>query len=159
MITTILLFLAGGNVQGGVDILAQSRSGKVLCANPDGAAKSCSSITSFNLISDGSIIETTEVLLTPDPVLTLTMSIGTKVSGDSACGVMTLDDLRRGQVRLNGKAIPSDRNALVLKRLEASMAALAGKQVCDAIRYENNGLVKYGQIDGVDIKLPGKPII
>src|SRR5215210_3253809 len=100
----------------------------MLCSNPDAGTKSCSSMSSYNPSDDGSVIETTEILLTPAPPLTLTMSIATQVAGGSICGVMTLDDLRRGQVRMNGEAIPPDRNALVLERLEASMGALAGKK-------------------------------
>jgi len=157
MIFPVILALAGANVQADLDVLGQSKSGKVLCANPDAATKSCSSISSYNTSADGSVIETTEVLLTPDQPLTLTMSIGTKVADGSICGVMTLEDLKRGQVKLDGDAIPADRNALVLKRLEASMGSLAGREVCDALRIENNGLVKYGQVERVDLKLPGKP--
>ena len=155
----ILLILAGANVQAEVDVLAQSKSGKVLCSNPDAATKRCSSITSFSAAADGSMIETTELLLTPDQPLTLTMSTGIQVAGESFCGAMALDDLRRGKVRLNGEPLPADRHALVLERLEASMGPLAGKKACDAIRLENDGLVKYGQVDGVDLKLPGKPVM
>lgn len=159
MITAVFLIVAGANVQADVDILAQSKSGKMLCVNPDASTKTCSSITSFKVFADGSVTETTEVLLTPDQPITLTMSIATEVAGGSNCGVMTLDDLRRGQVRANGEALPSDRNALVLERLERSMGSLAGKKVCDAIRVEKDSLVKYGQIEGVDIKLPAKPVM
>lgn len=159
MIIAAFLILAGASVQADIDVLAQSKSGKVLCSNPDAATKTCSSIASYNASADGSVIETTEVLLTPDQPITLTMSIGTEVAGGSICGVMTLDDLRRGQVRANGEALQPDRNALVLERLETSMGSLAGKRVCDAIRIENQGLVKYGQVEGVDIKLPGKPVM
>ena len=159
MITAVLLILAGANVQADVDILAQSKSGKMLCANPDAATKSCSSITSFKVSANGSVIETTEVLLTPEQSITLTMSIATEVAGGSNCGVMTLDDLRGGQVRANGEALPPDRNALVLERLETSMGSLAGQKVCDALRLENDSLVKYGQVEGVDVKLPGKPVM
>lgn len=159
MIFPILLSFAAANAQSDLDVIAQSNSGKVLCSNPSAAAKSCSSIASFTVSPNGSVIETAEVLLTPDQPLTLTMSIGTQVAVGSICGVMTLDDLRRGKVRLNGKALPPDRNALVLDRLEASMGSLAGKKACDAIRIEDGRLVKYGQVEGVDIKLPGKPVM
>lgn len=159
MIIAVLLSLAAPLIQADVDILARSESGKVLCSNPDAATKSCSSITSFNISADGSVSETTEVLLTKDQTLTLTMTIATQVTAGCICGTMTLDDLRRGQVRMGGQAIPVDRNTLVLERLEQSMAPLAGKRTCDAIRLESTGLVKYGQVEGIDIKLPGKPVM
>lgn len=155
----LLLTLAGTNLEAEVDILAQSKSGKVLCSNPDAATKSCSSITTFSTSVEGAVTETTEILLTPDQPLTVTMSTGSQVVGGSYCGVMTMDELRRGQVRLSGQALPADRNALVLQRLEASMGPLAGKKACDVIRVENNGLVKYGQIEGVELKLPRKPVM
>lgn len=157
MISAIVLMLAGAAVAD-LDILAQSKSGKLICVNPDLATKTCSSVSSYSVSDDGSVIETTEVLLTPDQPLTLTMSIETKIDGSSICGVMKLEDLKRGIVRMNGAAIPPDRSALVLQRLEASMGSLAGREVCDALRIESNGLVKYGQVDRVDIKLPGKPV-
>ena len=159
MITAVLLILAAPMIQADVDILARSKSGKVLCSNPDAATKSCSSMTSFDISADGSVSETTEVLLTTDQPLTLTMSIAAQVTAGSNCGTMTLEDLRRGQVRMGGQAIPTDRNTLVLERLEQSMAQLAGKTICEAIRLESTGLVKYGQVEGIDIKLPGKPVM
>lgn len=158
MIFSIVVSLAGAGVQGEVDVLAQSKSGKVLCSNPEASSRRCSSIASYTTSPDGAIIETTEVLLAPDRAITLTMSIGTQVAGGSICGLMTSEDLRRGQVRVDGEALPPDRNALALERLEASMGSLVGKRLCDAIRIENSGLVKYGQVEGVDIKLPGKPV-
>lgn len=155
----VLLILAGANVQAEVDVLAQSKSGKVLCSNPDAATKTCSSITSFSASTDGSVIETTEFLLTPAQPLTLTMSTGIQVAGETFCGALALDDLRRGKVRLSGEPLPADRHSLMLERFEATMGPLVGKKACDAIRLENDGLVKYGQVEGIDLKLPGKRVM
>lgn len=156
---SLIILLAGAKVEAGTDILAQSKSGKVLCSNPDVSAKTCSSITSYESSADGSVLETTEVLLTPHQPLTLTMAIASQVTARTSCGVMTLNDLRRGQIRLNGEALPANQRIRVLERLKASMGLLAGNRVCDAIRMEDGHLVKYGQIDGVDIKLPAKPVM
>lgn len=154
-----VIFLLGGANAADIDVLAQAKSGKMVCVNPDAATKTCSSISSYSVSADGSVIETTEVLLAPDQPLTLTMSIRTKVDGGLICGVMTLEDLKHGVVRMNDDAIPSDRNADFLQRLEASMGSLTGREVCDALRIEDNGLVKYGQVERIDLKLPGKPVI
>jgi hypothetical protein len=159
MITALLLLASAANNQSSVDVLAQFEAGKVLCTNPDTSAKACSAIAAYNISADGSVIETTELLLRPDQPITLTMSIRAEIDGGSICGTMTLDALRQARVRLNGEPLPPDRNALVLERLEASLAPLAGKKSCEAIRMENNGLTKYGQVEGLDIRLPGKPVM
>ena len=159
MIIAMLLSLAGTNLLSGTDFLAQSRSAKMLCANPDADTKTCSSIASYKVSADGSVTETSEVLITPYEPITLTMSMKGEFAGRSACGAMTLEALRRGVILADGKPVPPERNALVLKKLETVMGPLVGKRACDTIRIEKDALVKYGTIEGVNIELPAKPVI
>jgi hypothetical protein len=149
----------GANLLAGTDFLSQSRSAKMLCANPDADSKTCSSIASYKISADGSVTGTTEVLLAPYEPITLTMSMKGEFTGRSACGVLTLEALGRGVIRENGEPVPPKRNALMLKKLETVLRPVLGRKACDTIRIENDALVKYGKVEGVDIELPVKPII
>jgi hypothetical protein len=35
---------------------------------------------------------------------------------------------------------------------------MAGRKVCEGLQVEDGQLVKYGQVERVDLKLPGKPV-
>ena len=154
-----LFWLAVAGVPSDVDILAQIRRGNLLCVNPDMPSKTCSSTAAYAVSADGSVIETSEVLLSPDQPLTLEMSVNAEIEKGTSCGVMTMADLQKAQVRMNGEVLQPDRHAIVLKKLSEKLAPMAGQRACDALRIEEGRLVKYGQVDKIDIKLPGKPVI
>jgi hypothetical protein len=154
----ILLLLAAvtAAAQPETDVLARSKSGMVMCSNPDTEAKRCSAISAYTVSQDGSVRETTEIVIVPNPPITLTMSVKAEISGGFICGTMMIDDLRQGQIRMN--PLPAAQSAAVLQRLETAMGPVAGKRVCEDVRIEGGRLVKYGQAEGVDLKLPPKPV-
>ena len=66
--------------------------------------------------------------------------------------------MQKGQVRINGAPLPSDQNVAVLSKILEVMGPMADKRACDEIRIEAGQLVKFGQVEGVEVKLPGKPV-
>lgn len=154
----LLLILASGSAGAGTDIMAQIRANKVLCSNPDEATKTCSTITSYTIAEDGVITETAELLLSPNQPVTLEMSSIVKVDGAVNCGALTLQEMQKGRLRLNGTLLPLDRNEAALRGIVDKMAPMAGRKSCEELRIEDGQLFKYGQVERVDIKLPGKPV-
>jgi hypothetical protein len=158
MFITVLLLAFAADSDARLDWLAQSKAGKALCSNPDEASKTCSSIASYKIAPDGSAMEISEVLLAPNQALTLVMSVTAEVEGNSSCGTLTEANLGRAKVRMGGEDFPPDRNSLALNRLKVNLQPFFGKKACDTLRVEGGGLVKYGQVEGVDMKM-GKPIM
>jgi hypothetical protein len=71
---------------------------------------------------------------------------------------MHLADMQKGIVRVNGTALPPERNTAAVAMLVERLAPMAGKKACEVLRLQNGQLMKFGQVDQVDLELPGKPV-
>ena len=158
MLLALTLLLIATNGPAATDVSAQSRLGKILCVNPNVATKTCSSIISYKPGPDGTLIETGEVLISPDQPITLEIASAAKVEGGAICGAVELADMQQGKLRMNGTLLPLDRNAAALSKLIERMKPMAGRKACEGLRVENGQLMKYGQVERIDINLPGKPV-
>jgi hypothetical protein len=152
----LLLAATGGPSE--LDAAAQSRLGKRLCVNPDTSNKSCSSILSYKPGADGFLIETGEILIAPAQGITLEMTSLVKEENGALCGVVQLADMQKGIVRVNGTPLPAEQNAAAVAKLVERLASMAGKKACEALRVQDGQLMKYGQVDKIDLKLPGKSV-
>lgn len=126
-IAVLLLAIAAGT-DANLDILAQSKAGKMLCSNPDVASRTCLAIAAYKVFTDGSVFESTEVLLAPTRSLTLSMSVKADVDGNTVCGTMTEAAFQNAKVRMGGEDLPPDRNLLALNRLKVNLGPLFGKK-------------------------------
>ena len=156
----MILFLLAAVATGSSDaaIQPQLTSGKMLCSNPDEASKTCSSIASYAAGKDGTLTETSELLLPAPQPLTLELSASVEVKGSVICGTMTETDLKKGRVRINGSLLPPDQNAAAMSKLSERLKPMVGREVCEELRVEDGQLMKFGQAERVDIKLPGKHV-
>lgn len=158
MLPLVLIATAAAAMPLDIDVLAQSISGKVLCSSPDAATKTCSTIDRFSKKEDGSITNVGEVLISPDQAVTLEISTTVQIDNGTICGEMALSDLEKGRLRVNGTLLSPERNAAGMSKLIEKLKPLAGRKVCEALRLEDGRLFKYGQVERIDINLPGKPV-
>lgn len=89
----------------------------MLCANPDSATKTCSSIVSYKPGKNGTFVETGEVLISPDQPITLEMSSVVQFESGAICGTVEFADMQKGRLRMNGTLLPADRNEAALSKL------------------------------------------
>lgn len=141
-----------------VDVLANVKAGRMICSSPDDASKTCSTISRYELQTDGSLLETSEVLFAPTQAISLEVKARITLKNGAICGAMLQSDLDHGIVRIGGNPIPDDKNKAVLAKLDEKFAMLFGRQTCEMLRIENGQLLKFGQMEGVDIPLPPKPV-
>jgi len=154
-----LLLLAGAAASSSeTSILAQLSAGKMLCSNPDPATKTCSAISSYVHGENDSFVETSEILLPAPQPLTLQLSAAARIKGSTICGIMSEADLQKGLVRVNGSLLQPEQNARAMGTLIEKLRPMAGRQACEELRIEGGVLMKYGQVEQVDLKLPGKPV-
>lgn len=158
MLLAFALLLAATHSPSETDAVAQSRLGKRLCVNPDVSTKTCSSILSYKPSADGFLIETGEVLVAPAQGITFEMTSLVKEEGGALCGTVQLADMQKGIVRVNGTPLPADRSPAVVAALVERLAPMAGQKACEALRMQDGRLMKFGQAEKVDLKLPGKPV-
>ena len=154
-----LFLLATSSLGGaGTDFMTEIRADQMLCSNPDLSTKTCSAIATFILDENGNATETAELLISPSPPITLEMSTSVEIRGSVNCSKLTLAQMQKGRLRVNGTLLPSEQNEAALSKITAMMASMADKRACDELRIEAGQLIKIGQVDGIEIKLPGKPV-
>ncbi len=158
MLLVLALLLAVTDGPSETDAAAQSQLGKLLCVNPDVRTKTCSSIVSYKPSSDGFLIEKGEVLIAPEQGITLEMTTLVKEEGGALCGAVQLTEMQKGIVRVNGTPLPAERNSAVVATLLERLTPLAGKKACEVLRMQGGQLMKFGQVEQVDLKLPGKSV-
>ena len=66
--------------------------------------------------------------------------------------------MQKGRLRMNGTLFPPDRNEAALKMLIERLKPMAGREACEVLRIEDGELKKFGQVERVDLNLPGKPV-
>jgi hypothetical protein len=142
----------------GTDYLANIRAGKLLCAGPDAATKTCSNLESYVLANDGTVADTGETLLAPNPVVTLETTSTVRVDGTNLCGMLELADLQKGKVRVNGELLPADRNAIAIGKIVDAVGSIVGHKVCESLHVDGGVLTKSGTIEGIDTKIPDKAV-
>jgi hypothetical protein len=103
-------------------------------------------------------MERGEVLFAPAQGITLEVTSVVKEKGGALCGVVQLADMQNGIVRVNGVPLPSGKNTAAVAMLVQRLAPMAGKKACEVLRVQVGQLMKFGQVDQVDPKLPGKPV-
>ena len=101
---------------------------------------------------------TGETLITPDKPITMEVKSVAHFEGGAMCGKITMADLDRATVRMDGNPLPADRNASVVERLKQAFGPLADRKACEGLRVSNGQLEKFGQVDGIDVPLPAKPV-
>lgn len=152
----LLLALATTNAPE-TDMFAQFKSGKMLCSNPDTESKTCSTIDRLTVDTDSVLRDTGETLIAPDKPITLETTSVVHMEAGAMCGVMEMADLQKAIVRANGVPLPPDRNAMVIEKLSKVFEPLMGQKVCEGLRESDGQLIKIGQVERVDLPLPGKP--
>lgn len=138
------------------DYLAEISAGRQLCVNPDPVNKICSTIDSFARSADGTLTNTGETILQPEPLVTLETSSIAHIDDATSCGVLDLADLRKGRVRVNGQLLPPEQNAAAIGKIVEKLGFIAGHKACETLHVDSGKLTESASIEGVDIKIPDK---
>lgn len=158
MLISLLILSAAVAPADETDAWVQLRAGRMVCSNPNEARKTCSAISRYEIVDGAELRETSEVLLSPKQPMTLQMSVKARLQKGAICGALALADLEKGIVRVNGTPLDAQKNAQAMANLTEKLAPLAGREACDVLRIEGGKLLKYGQVEGLDISLPPKPV-
>ena len=140
------------------DVLANINAGRMLCSNPDAETKTCTTIDSYVPAEQGKFADTGELMISETPPITLTTTATVHIEHGAICGLIEKADMLNGKVRLNGSLLPPDRNAAVVAKLAEKFEPMIGKKACETVSLIDGQLLKFGQVERVDIKLPGKPV-
>ena len=158
MIDFLILTAGLAAVPTELDVLANFKAGKMICSNPDDAAKTCTAIARYEIAADGTLAETTELLLSPQQPITVTLTVRSRVENGAICGSLQNESFETGQIKRNAAPLPAEQNAAAMANIKEKLSSMVGRTACESLRIENGKLVKAGVVDGVGVALPAKPV-
>jgi hypothetical protein len=130
MIEAFFLLLAAGTPQAAIDSLAAARAGKLQCSGPNVEKKTCMAFSSYKVASDNSFESTVTILISPNPLITMTVKSTGKFDGGGACGPIRKSDFEAGTFQMDGKPVDEALANTIRPQIVASVAPLDGKTGC-----------------------------
>jgi len=130
MIEAFLLLLAAGAPQAAVDSLAAARSGKLQCSGPNVEKKTCMAISTYKVAADNSFESTVTILISPNPLITMTVKSKGKFEGSASCGPIRKADFEAATLQMDGKPVEEAMANAIRPQIVASIAPLDGKMGC-----------------------------
>ncbi|MDP1632651.1 MAG: hypothetical protein Q8L66_14645 [Caulobacter sp.] len=136
----VLVLAAAGAVAGpAADPLAPARAGWLQCHTPDRSRKTCLALAGYRFAADGAILNEAQVLLSPDPLVTLTTVSPVVVRDGAVCG--PFEGLDTASVAVRGQPADAGTTAAVRQQMIAAMAAYIGKEGCTTYAPAGDGLI------------------
>lgn len=126
---TALLILAAATPQA-ADPLAHARAGMVQCVMPNDTAKKCMGITTYKINADGSFESSTQLLIAPTPLITMTVVSTGAVKDGGLCGPVHKADFDAAKIEMDGQPANEGVASAVRGQVGASVAAMDGKMGC-----------------------------
>ncbi|ATY31484.1 hypothetical protein [Sphingomonas psychrotolerans] len=130
MIEALFLLLTAAAPQAVADPLAAAKAGKLQCANPNVEKKTCFSLTSYKVNSDGSFVTTTTVMVRPQPVVTMEVKSAGTIKDGALCAPILTSDFEAASLQVDGKPADPAMASPIRAQVVTSIAPLAGKMGC-----------------------------
>lgn len=119
--------------------LARARQGQVQCFEPDAANKTCAAIASYAFAADGTISNTSDVLIFPEPAIVMHITSPVTQRDGAVCGPIRQADIDTAQFSIDGQAA-SDENAQTIRgQMRDQLASMIGVEVCSRFVPDGNG--------------------
>ena len=132
--------------------LAPAVAGMIECSQPDDRAKTCGSMTKYQVLPDGTWQETAETMFVLPPANQLVSieapAVG-RLKGAELCGMVTAEDLAHAKVRENGVLLDDDKAQPILATLIQILSPGLGKEICETYRQDVLTISETATIDGV----------
>ncbi|MCW3836900.1 hypothetical protein ACFQ1E_11495 [Sphingomonas canadensis] len=150
LLTALALFaLSPAPAPQEADPLAPAREGKLRCADPDPARKTCATITRFRMRDDGSFDATISGIADPGTTTVIVYDTWGRVEGSAVCITVRPADISGGRFFVDGKPATSSQSSELGERLANLIAPLAGKKRCFIDQEDDGAIISNVTLDGV----------
>ena len=118
------------------------------CYEPDFASRTCRSLASYER-QDGVWLNTAVVLLARSPTITLETVNPVEVRNSAVCGYLSDPaQLRSAKIRVNGRLLPAEEAAPVLKAVSENRPSWALEEICTWYYRHGNGFIARATVGG-----------
>jgi hypothetical protein len=121
--------------------IAQAGSGKLQCYSPNPAKKTCASLDGYRIDSNGMIVNTSIVLIAPNPPLTMQTASIVTIRNSQVCGLLKREDLDQATFMAAGKPVDSKQADQIRQQMAQDAKDEIGHEICTAYVPKGNGFV------------------
>ncbi len=121
--------------------IAPAGDGKLQCYSPNTAKKTCTSLDGYRIDASGMIVNTSTVLISPNPPLTMTTSSNVTIKNSQVCGLLKREDLDQATFAANGKNLDSKQADQVRQQMAQDAKSELGHEICTAYVPKGKGLI------------------
>jgi hypothetical protein len=130
--------------------LTPASHGQFQCFGPDNAKRTCQSLASFAVDSQGRIQNTVHVLISQKPPVVMTTITPVIIRGQEVCGPVRPQDIDAATFTQDYKPATAQMAATFQAVIKASMALAFGKVVCTTY-------IPYGDTLATKVTIDGQP--
>ena len=130
------------------DPLAEGLAGKLQCYRPDTTRKTCGALSSYSLRRDGAVLNTADVMLSPNPVVVMHTVSTVEIKGEAVCGPLRKDDIDGAAILVNGVPLPEEKAVAARAQIAGAFQAMLGKEVCTTYVPDGDKLSAHVSVDG-----------
>jgi hypothetical protein len=132
--------------------IAQAGAGKLQCYSPNPAKKTCVSLDGYRIDANGMIVNTSTVLLNPNPPLTMQTTSNVTIKNSQVCGLLKREDLDQATFTANGKELDSKQADQIRQQMAQDAKNEIGHEICTAYVPKGNGFVAKESDNGAPAK-------
>jgi hypothetical protein len=130
------------------DPLAEGLAGKLQCYRPDPVKKTCGALSAYSQRRDGAILNSADVMLSPNPVVVMHTLSTVEIKGDAVCGPLRKADIDTATILVNGKELPEEQAVGARAQIATAFQAMLGKEVCTTYVPDGDKLSAKVSVDG-----------
>jgi hypothetical protein len=127
--------------------LAPAAKGEAQCFGADPLHKTCQAMSVYKETKEG-LSDTATVLISQDPVITMTTVAPVSLKGDRVCGPVRAEDIAAASFSVAGKPADPQQIAALSGELSKAMKDLFGHEVCVAFAPDGEDLLTTSFMDG-----------
>jgi hypothetical protein len=128
--------------------LSPARKGQLQCYQPDKARKTCAALAGYSWDAKGAITNRAEVLVSRDPLITVTTRTPVSIRGEAVCGPIRAGDLQAADVMVSGAPASPSVAGKVRDGMVSAFSGQIGKEICTAYPAAGDHLQAKITIDG-----------
>jgi hypothetical protein len=150
IVAALALLLAAGPVEDFPDLVGPAAQGKLQCFMPNRERRTCLSLAGYQPDGKGGFLSTAEILVEPDPLLTMRMTAPVVIREGTICGPLREESYEKAEFLSAGKPFESKRKYEILAALLEASASMFGREICTRYTVSGDHLVAETMLDPTD---------
>src|SRR5262245_7143860 len=154
-----IVLAAAPIMSGPADWLSQAQAGRLACAAPNAAKKSCISLARYSLSKNGTVEESAETLIPLQPPLTFTTKKTFRIRSGSACGIFTQKDIDSAVFFREGRPVQGRKVEQVREVLNNAFLDYVDREICMSFVPSGSSFEARVSVGGLDYPHLSQPVI